>query len=506
LFLRIFLIVLFCIAEFACISQTPEADHLSITVPYNPDSLDPHATDTLSGIATGMLFYEGLVTVDSNLKILPALAIQWENPDDQTWILHLRPNVQFHNGKMFSSKDVVYSFDRLRKNPNLEMGLYARSIAEIQAPDPLTVVMKTDRASSVFLNKIRLIAIIPDGTSDAALDSGEFGSGPYQLKSLKKESVLHLQRFEKYWGQKPDFQQVDYYLSRGPEKALHLLEADQLQVLQCNSKILGDRLKNSRDFDVFRTDSLFVDYISLNLADDYVEGIKNPFHEKSFRQALHRSIDRTKLVSDLTYYAVPAIEPIPVFVFGYNPAIPNPGTAGNGKITEMLHQSGWNVNQKLPLYARQQFTEPAMLLEKQLAKYGIQLDVKSVSDQEFFEKRKKHEVLTYIARYACTTGDASDLFEDLLYSPDREGLYRHLDLSRYSHPTIDLPENEGRLNLIDHRRAGLQALMSIIMDDLILIPLYVEQDSYAVSKKLVWSPRYDSLILAQEVKRKVEQP
>jgi len=315
-----------------------------------------------------------------------------------------------------------------------------------------------------------------------------------------------LQRYESYWGKKPDFQNVDYYLAKSPEQALPLLQSDQAQILQSNAKALGERLKGSKDFDVLRTDSLFVDYISLNLADDYVEGIKNPFHEKIFRQALHHGIDRAKLVNELNFYAVPAIEPIPVFVFGFNPAIPNPSSVGTGTIPEMLHEVGWDVNQKLPLYAREQFKEPAMLLEKQLSKSGIQLDVRTVSDQEFFEKRKKHEVLCYIARYGCTTGDASDLFEDLLYSPDREGLYRHIDLSRYSHPSIDAPENDGRLNLIDHRRAGLQALMSIMMDDLILIPLYVEQDSYAVSKKLTWSPRYDSLILAQEVSKKPEQP
>jgi hypothetical protein len=43
-----------------------------------------------------------------------------------------------------------------------------------------------------------------------------------------------------------------------------------------------------------------------------------------------------------------------------------------------------------------------------------------------------------------------------------------------------------------------------MMEDLILIPLFVEQDSYAVDKRLIWSPRYDSVILAQEVRKKEE--
>ena len=172
----------------------------------------------------------------------------------------------------------------------------------------------------------------------------------------------------------------------------------------------------------------------------------------------------------------------------------------------MLRQSGWDTNQTLPMYLRQQFVQAGTLLKKQLAKNGIQLDVRPVSDEDFFEGRKKHKILSYIARYACTTGDASDLYEDLLYSPDREGLYRHVDLSRYSHPTVDFPEGDGRLNLIEHRRVGLQSLMSMMMEDLIIIPLYVEQDSYAVDKQLVWSPRYDSVILAQEVSKKREQP
>jgi hypothetical protein len=40
------------------------------------------------------------------------------------------------------------------------------------------------------------------------------------------------------------------------------------------------------------------------------------------------------------------------------------------------------------------------------------------------------------------------------------------------------------------------------MADLAWIPLYVDQDVYAMSKDLAWEPRNDSFILAAEVGRK----
>ena len=77
-------------------------------------SLDPYTLKETTTIAHHAHVYEGLVTRDKDLKIVPALAESWEILDPTHWRFHLRKNVKFHNGDPFTADDVIFSADRVR--------------------------------------------------------------------------------------------------------------------------------------------------------------------------------------------------------------------------------------------------------------------------------------------------------------------------------------------------------------------------------------------------------
>ena len=77
-------------------------------------SLDPYTLKETTTIAHHAHVYEGLVTRDKDLKIVPALAESWETPEPTRWRFHLRKGVKFHNGDPFTADDVIFSADRVR--------------------------------------------------------------------------------------------------------------------------------------------------------------------------------------------------------------------------------------------------------------------------------------------------------------------------------------------------------------------------------------------------------
>ena len=491
------LILLILFFSISCSPKPTEIpNHLSFAVPYDPDTLDPHAWDTLSSIAIAAHFYEGLVTVDANLNLQPGLAVGWQNPDSYTWILHLRPKIRFHSGKELTSKDVVYSIQRLKSNPGLEMSIYVRNVAEIRAKDDLTLEIKTVRPSSVFLNKIRLISIVPEGSSAKKLDNVEDGTGPYRLLEWKKGEVVRMIRNEDYWGRKPFLRRADFILRQSPQEAVESLRSGRSQFVQCNSKQL-EKTASSGGFQVLRSDSLFVKYIGFDLSPAH--NPSNPFSNKLIRKAIHHGVNRKEMVSKLSFYAMPATQPIPISVFGYNPEIPLVASDCHAA-SSLFRSSGWNASEPLVIHSREIFKETGLIVQHELTSCGIPVKIKIVPDAQFFEMRRKGQVLSYISRYGCTTGDASDLMEDLFYSTDRAGLLEGLSSSKYSHPSLEGTAPDS-LPVMEHRRTSLQTIMSMLMDDLLLVPLYVDQDAYAVKKSYKWHPRYDSLILASEVNR-----
>ena len=77
-------------------------------------SLDPDTLNETTTHAHLGQVYEGLVTRDKDLKIIPALAESWETPEPTRWRFHLRKNVKFQNGDPFTADDVLFSADRVR--------------------------------------------------------------------------------------------------------------------------------------------------------------------------------------------------------------------------------------------------------------------------------------------------------------------------------------------------------------------------------------------------------
>lgn len=58
--------------------------------------------------------YEALLDIDSNLAIVPQLALAWKPLDPTTCEFELRPDVTFHDDTPFTAADVVFSIERAR--------------------------------------------------------------------------------------------------------------------------------------------------------------------------------------------------------------------------------------------------------------------------------------------------------------------------------------------------------------------------------------------------------
>ncbi|HEY2593065.1 MAG TPA: ABC transporter substrate-binding protein, partial [Chloroflexota bacterium] len=84
----------------------------TLTVVQGADitTTDPFQIQAIRGMHTSI--YDQLLVRDANFKIAPWLATSWENPDDNTWVFHLRQGVNFHNGEPFNAASVLWSFQR----------------------------------------------------------------------------------------------------------------------------------------------------------------------------------------------------------------------------------------------------------------------------------------------------------------------------------------------------------------------------------------------------------
>ena len=129
LFRKVLIFVLLLTTLGACQTRQSKNDDLKI-FKYNESagisSLDPAFARDLPHIWICNQLYDGLVSLDENMEIKPALAKDWKISDDGlTYTFLLRDDVYFHQKGVFSSgsrklraNDVVFSFNRL-VNPSV---------------------------------------------------------------------------------------------------------------------------------------------------------------------------------------------------------------------------------------------------------------------------------------------------------------------------------------------------------------------------------------------------
>lgn len=476
--------------------NAPPRDALVLSLPYEVDTLDPHARDRVSNFGIVSHFYERLVGTDTEMTIVPALALTWHNPDECAWVFQLRPNARFHDGSALSAEDVVFTFERLRDHPELEIGVYTVGIESVRATGPLTVEIRTVRPAAALLNKLLSVSIVKRGSTAGSLASGENGSGPYRLGEWRRGERIEVVRAEA--GPLPEIQRATFRLGRSERESLEDLLAGTSDLVQIGSRAQAEALRNRPDLTVVRRTGIFVKYLGFDLqrpVTPFGPAGKNPFLAREVREAVSLALDRTRLGE----FGVPAGQLLPPFLLGHDPALVVP-PADLARARALLAQAGFPNGFAVTLHARKVVAEPAPLVKEMLAQVGIDVTVSVLSDRDFFARAAGEGFTFFLSRYGCSTGDPGDILEAGLHSPDA---VRHLgvsNLGRYANPALDAAVEESGATLVPRQRGErLREIMGRLARELPWVPLYFTEDVYAHRRGLSWKPRADTYVLAWEI-------
>lgn len=487
----------------AACGRTPPAElaTLAVGVPFETSSLDPHAEDKLANMAVLTNVYEPLVGTTSEMALRPALAEAWENPDLLTWIFRLRPGVRFHGGRPLEAADVAYSFERLLGRPDLEMRSYLVEVASVEVLDPATVRVRTEGPTPLLLNRLRHVLIVPRGSTDDELRSRADGTGPYRLVDWKPGERVRLERYPDHWAAAGAIAAATFHLGLEPEAAIQGLLDGRFDLARADSRAAAARLEGDSRFEVVRRDNLFVKFLAFALdpAGAPFAPRPNPFLAPQVRRALHVGIDRHLLVRELPNFAVPAVEPVPRFVFGYDPGIVEPAhdvALARALLAEAGYPDGFDVE----LVTRRIMADGAELVAAQLLPLGIRVRVEALPDAQFFERVNARQAGFWLTRFGCVSGDGAQLLQLVIHSAVAGAPTGTSNYSGFEDPRLDaaIDALAGHEEL-PGRLVATQRILAEVMDRLLVVPLYNDQDLYAFDRRLAWQPRSDSYLQVSEM-------
>jgi len=443
--------------------------------------------------------------------------------------------VKFTDGADFTANDVIYSFCRAPRveNSPSSFAIYSRSITDMTAPDPLTLIMRTAGPYPLLPTEVSTIAILSakaNGAGQVTFDRQEckgvgvypkteafnagqatVGTGPYKLVRFSKGDRIILERNDGYWGEKPPWQRVIFrpITSAGPRVAA-LLAGDVDLIENVPNQDL-ERIKANPNYKVVQGLSARVIYLHFDYIDDAPPGVadagsKNPFRDKRVREAISKAIDRDAIVARIMGgVALPAAELLPPQMFGANrdakPAKADPEGAKK-LLAEAGYPNGFTLVLATPNDRYVNDAQIAQAVAQMLARIGLKVSVDAMTSSQFFAKRTKRDFGFWLAGWISDTGDMSAQLKPLAATPDRDKGWGTTNPGGYSNREVDALLEKALGTIDDTKRAALLAQASrIAMADYGVLPLHFEMTTWAMRKELAYTPRVDQNTQATMVNR-----
>ncbi|NJN15715.1 MAG: AAA family ATPase [Oscillochloris sp.] len=276
-----------------------------------PATLDPGLVSTVHEVALTRELFEGLVTLDGNLGIIPAAARRWQiGEHGRIYRFELRSDLCWSNGTEITAHDFVFAFRRNldpATNAALATQLYPLVGAEalhsgavvdpttigIQAIDDYTLELQLATAASHFLYVLAAPIAFPQPKhlvealgSDWSLPEHIVGNGHFVLTAWHRSKYLELRRNTRYRRRYGDVEHVRVEFGNPGDD---LMRRDELELIRC-----VDHPGRIADFPGAIVSVLYLNSFLLSFACGAA-----PFAERGLRRAFALAIDTEQLVQDV---------------------------------------------------------------------------------------------------------------------------------------------------------------------------------------------------------------
>lgn len=464
---------------------------LRIAIHSAPISFDPHLQNEVITSAVLANLYDGLTEFDVHSQVRPALAAEWRNPDDRTWVFRLRPGVRFHDGRPLTAEDVVFSLGRARNHPGTGLASYLVEVESVKALDPLTVEIRTRRPFAALLVKLSPVQIVPRDAPEKITQP--VGTGSYRLLRYEEGKSIDLVAASTDWRGPAAQAPLKFLIEKEPRRRLEMLVAGEVEVAAGLSEEAAEDLRGSSCCRAAVRPGSIVEYLHL-------ARIEPRFRDRRVREAIDLSIDRAAYVAEAHHgLGQPVGQLVVPGVFGYAADL-KPAARDVARARRLLAEAGYPDGFDVVLEHRP--GRRADILAAQLAEAGIRVTPKESLWTELHTRLRQGEVGFYAGGVAAQTGEASDVLDSFVHTREVARGYGITNHSRYTNPKADalIEEAASSLSLI-RRRELLQEAMRVVMSDLEFVPIAGLYDVYGVREGIRFAPRLDMKLLGRDISR-----
>ncbi len=456
------------------------------------------------------LLYSGLLRKTTSGKLINDLAEKYEiSKDELTYTFTLKDNIYFHDGTKITSDDVFFTAtkaqDSVIKSPKRANwdGIIVKKI------DNKTISFTLNSPYSLFLENTTL-GILPKhvwgdidpeqfGFSDSNIKP--VGSGPYKIDDIKKNSsgiprYYKLSPFKKWSLKKPFISNIRVYFYSNEKALVNALKKNEIESANAISPKIVQELSNSNKYKILQAPlpRVFAVFFNQNQA--------SILTNKSVRNALNISLNKTRVINDVLYgYGTEISSPIPPGSIGYIKTNETTSTTTTraDKAINILTKNGWSPNKEDGVMEKKtkkgtlrlefsistsdvpELKDTAEIIKEEWGKIGAKIDIKIFKPADLNQnviRPRKYDALLF----GEITGHDPDLFA-FWHSSQRND--PGLNIALYANIAVDklLADARKTLNL-DDKLLYYKKFQEEISNDIPAVFIYTPDFVYILPKKI----------------------
>lgn len=432
--------------------------------------LDPMAGPNSADKTVLAVIFNGLVrtplgTVDAE-KTEGDLAESWESSKDlKTWAFRLRKGVEFHQGYgEFTAEDVVFSLNRAKDKKTSVYYKSYQPIGKIQVVDKYTVRIHLKTAQTALSLLPNLLdwqsgMVLSKKASEKLgdkLKSTPIGTGPYMLKEFVPQERLVVARNDNYFRGKPGFEQIVFSMLPDSSSRTIAFKAGELEIM--------DMDREQRAIDQVKGPGVLVESFGPGSVHKlHIDRNRKPLNDLRVRKAIAYAINRDDIIRFIGGdVAVPIYSVIPANFIGGLESVPerlkyNHDPAQAKKLlAEAGLPNGFTID---PVFIseRPQFRRPMEIIQNQLAKVGIKINI-SVVAHPAWHKQNDEGNNPLVLRAASRFPTANFILEEFFLGGGKR------NFSRFSAADAELKRAQAETDLEVQKKLWREAQIKILED------------------------------------------
>lgn len=227
---------------------------LRIATEYDVVTWDPIAHIASRMPILRSVFDSPLVQRVDDLQIVPNVVSEWKWLDEgRTLELTFRDDVYFHDGSKLTAEDFRFTYlTRPQQDRKLALAwIYGEYIGGIDVAAPTKAIVHWSKVMPIAIDWMASLAnfILPktyfERVGKPGFEAAPVGSGPYRLAEYQKGSRIVLERFDRYWGERPEFDRVVFDIAKDPASRIAAVQSGAADLASALPIREADRLGKS---------------------------------------------------------------------------------------------------------------------------------------------------------------------------------------------------------------------------------------------------------------------